>query len=584
MVPPARPNPGTAMRIRSGFFLVACFFAYLPAANATASCSLNPSSPSVTICSPANGLSLPSPVQVNAGTTDTANPVSLMQIYVDGVKKYQVYGDTLDTPLDLPAGGHRVTVLARDSAGTVFQSVVNIVVTAAPPPSACTLNPQSPSVTICSPTNGAAVPSPVEVQAGTTDSASPVKLVQIYIDGVKKYQVNSAGVDTSLDLSVGSHRVSVLAVDAANTTFKSTVNITVTTPTPVTTQSPIQHLVVVQLQNHSFNNLFGVFPGVDGITPDVNGYSQADANGNVITPYQLATASTGDLPHGRTQYLRVWDQGKMDKYAYYNGSLSMGYYDNTMPGIDKLWGWAQQFALADNYFASVMSDAPANELYMVSAADNNFVWEVQPYYGPCQTADSNAKPYTFTNVGDQMSSHNFSWAWFSENYGACGSGYLPMQNPFQYFTSTNNTSHIQALTNFYTLLDGGSLPALSYIHPNPNHSMHPGSGSITIAANWLDGFITRVQNSSQWSSTAIVILWDESGGWWDHVSPAAVDAQGLGPRVPMIVISPYAKRGYVSHVQMDHISVLRFIQWNWSLGSLNTRNTQSNDMLDMFQF
>jgi phospholipase C len=274
----------------------------------------------------------------------------------------------------------------------------------------------------------------------------------------------------------------------------------------------------------------------------------------------------------------------MDKYAYYNGSLSMGYYDNTMPGIDKLWGWAQQYSLADNYFSSAMSNAPAVGLYMVAASDNNFPWSVQPYYGPCQKADSAAKPLAFRNVGNQMSSNNLSWAWFAENYGACGGGYLPVQNPFQYFTSTNNTSHIQSLTNFYTMVDGGTLPALSYIQPNPGHSMHPGSGSITTAANWLDGFIKRVQSSNQWSSTAIVILWDESGGWWDHVSPPQIDSQGLGARVPMIVISPYAKRGYVSHVQMDHVSVLRFIQWNWSLGTLNTRNTLSNNMLDMFQF
>jgi len=206
-----------------------------------------------------------------------------------------------------------------------------------------------------------------------------------------------------------------------------------------------------------------------------------------------------------------------------------------------------------------MSDAPADSLYMVAAADNNFIWGVQPYYGPCQKPDAAAKPYAFPNVGDQMSKLNLSWAWFAENYGACGAGYLPVQDPFQYFTSTNNTSHIQALTNFYTLLSGGSLPALSYIQPNPGHSMHPGSGSITTAATWLDGFLTKIQNSPQWNSTAIVILWDSSGGWWDHVPPPQVDSQGLGARVPMLVISPYAKRGYVSHVQMDHVSVLRFI-------------------------
>jgi len=559
-------------------------FEFAISAHAAPSCQLNPASPTVTICSPANGSTVTSPISISAGTTDTAKAVKLLQVYVDGTKKYEIAADNLDTSLAISAGAHRVTVQATDTANTIFKSTVNITVSGAENPSACTLNTASPSVTICTPLNGSSGPSPIQVKAGTTDNASPVKLMQIYADGIKKYQISASSVDTPLDLPAGSHRLAVQAMDAANTVFKSTVFITVTSSTPVATQSPIQHLIVIQMQNHSFDNLFGTFPGANGIDPSESSYSQTDSNGNIVTPYQLTTSSTSDLPHSHQNYLNVWDHGAMDKYAFYNGSLSMGYYDNNMAGIDKLWSWAQGYALADNYFNSVMSDAPADSLYMVAAADNNFVWGVQPYYGPCQKADSSAKPYTFPNVGDQMSNMNFSWDWFAENYGACGGGYLPVQDPFQYFTSTNNTSHIQALTNFYTLLDGGSLPALSYVQPNPGHSMHPGSGSITTAANWLDGLLTRIQNSPQWGSTAIVILWDESGGWWDHVSPPQVDSQGLGARVPMLVISPYAKRGYISHVQMDHVSVLRFIQWNWSLGSLNARNTQSNNMLDMFQF
>ncbi len=261
-------------------------------------------------------------------------------------------------------------------------------------------------------------------------------------------------------MAAGSHRLTVQAMDAANAVFKSTIFITVTSSTPVGTQSPIQHLIVLQLQNHSFDNLFGTFPGANGISPDESSYSQTDSSGNVVTAHLLTTGASGDLPHSRASYVNTWDHGAMDKFAYYNGAISMGYYDNTLAGVDKLWGWAQQYALADNYFAPVMGSAPADELYMVAAADNNAVYSVQPYYGPCQKPDSAAKPYGFPSVGDQMSNQNLSWAWFAENYGACGAGYLPVQDPFQFLTSTNNTSHIQDLTNFYTLLDGGSLPAL----------------------------------------------------------------------------------------------------------------------------
>lgn len=87
-----------------------------------------------------------------------------------------------------------------------------------------------------------------------------------------------------------------------------------------------------------------------------------------------------------------------------------------------------------------------------------------------------------------------------------------------------------------------------------------------------------------WSRSAIIITFDTGGGWYDHVSPPQIDDQGLGFRVPTLVISPLAKHGYVSHVIMDHVSILKLIQWNWNLGTLNSRNALSGDMLDMFQF
>src|SRR6185369_1521770 len=289
-------------------FRVSLFvFAFAISAHAAPSCQLNPASPTVTICSPANGSTVTSPISISAGTTDAANPVKLLQVYVDGTKKYEIAADNLDTSLAISAGAHRVTVQATDTANTIFKSTVNITVSGAENPSACTLNTASPSVTICAPLNGSSGPSPIQVKAGTTDNASPVKLMQIYADGIKKYQISASSVDTPLDLPAGSHRLAVQAMDAANTVFKSTVFITVTSSTPVATQSPIQHLIVIQMQNHSFDNLFGTFPGANGIDPGESSYSQTDANGSVVIPHELSTASTSDLPHSRQSYLNVWD-------------------------------------------------------------------------------------------------------------------------------------------------------------------------------------------------------------------------------------------------------------------------------------
>lgn len=568
------------MLSKSSAVLVIAFFLSLTPA-ALAQCTLNTTSPSVTICSPTNNATVTSPVHFVAGTTDNEYKVTVLQIYLDGSKIFQVLNTpTLDVNMSVAAGTHRVTVQATDSANRVFKSTIYITVGQS---SGCTPSTTQPSVTICSPTNGSTVTSPVSVVAVSNCSCT-VSYMQVYVDGTKVYQVAGGSINTSLSLAGGQHRFVVQAIDSKGGAFKSVIYVTVQSSSGGGTSSPIKHIIVLTMQNRSFDHLFGTMAGVEGIKPSVPGYSQTDANGNTVTPYLLTDVTTADLPHSHQNYLNVWDTGKMDKYAYYNGSLSMAYYDNSVPGVDTLWTWASQYALADNYFPSVMSNAPANPLYLVSAYDNNFAWSVQPVYGPCQKADAAAKPFTWKNVGDQLTSAGIGWTWFHENYGQCGGGYIPQENPFQYFTSTQNTTHIQDLSNFYTALNNGTVPAVSYINPNPSHNGHPGSGSFTTAMNWMDGFIKKVQASSIWPDTAIVILWDESGGWWDHVPPAQIDSQGLGQRVPMIVISPYAKKGYVSSVRMDHVSILKWIQWNWKLGTLNSREGLSPDIGDMFQF
>jgi phospholipase C len=115
--------------------------------------------------------------------------------------------------------------------------------------------------------------------------------------------------------------------------------------------------------------------------------------------------------------------------------------------------------------------------------------------------------------------------------------------------------------------------------------MHPALGVPVIDGTaWLDAFIRQIQASPIWANSAIIVVWDSSGGWWDHAPPPQVDAQGYGPRVPMLVISPFAKKNYISHVQMDDVSILKFIQTTFSLPALNTRNQLGNDLSDMFSF
>ncbi len=346
----------------------------------------------------------------------------------------------------------------------------------------------------------------------------------------------------------------------------------------------VKNVIVVVMQNRSFDHLFGTFPAVDGIRPGVAGYTQKDAKGATVSPMLLTETSVADLPHGRDEYLRVWDSGAMDKFALYNGDVSLGYYDSSTPGVDRLWSWAQQYALDDQFFTSVMSSAPSNQLFMVAASDNDFPFSVQPFYGPCNTEATAKAPYTFTNLGDQLSQKGVSWAWYQEPLWDCAAGYIAQQNPFQYFTSTHDSPNLRDYSRFSQDLASGTLPAVSFVQPAPIHSTHPGSGSITDGLEWLDSFLLQVKSSQVWPGVVVIVLWDEGGGWWDHVPPPQVDQQGYGIRVPLLVISPFAKNNYVSHVQMDNVSILKFIQENWGLPPLNSRNAGAASLGDLFTF
>lgn len=356
-------------------------------------------------------------------------------------------------------------------------------------------------------------------------------------------------------------------------------------PSPTPTPPPaLTNVIVVVMQNRSFDNLFGTFPGAEGIRPGVPGFSQVDANGNTVSPMLLTDLVVDDLPHVRQALQKVVNNGNMDKYAFFNGDVSMGHYDNTTPGVSTLWNWAQQFALADHFFPSVLGDAPSNQLYLIAANDNNYPFTINPFDGPCTSPMTTSGPYTFQHVGNQLSAKGLSWAWYHEDLGVCGD-YVPQENPFQFFGPATLSPTMRDLHSFSTDLASGSFPAVAFVQPNPRHSMHPNTNvPLTDGTTWLDNFLHEIQASPVYQKAAIIVIWDSSGGWYDHVPPPQVDDQGLGPRVPMLVISPFAKKGFISHVQMDDVSILKFIQKTFGLPSLNSRNNLGNDISDMFSF
>jgi phospholipase C len=250
-----------------------------------------------------------------------------------------------------------------------------------------------------------------------------------------------------------------------------------------------------------------------------------------------------------------------------------------------------------------MASEPSNMLYMVSADVGS---GSDPYGYPQLDACSAAlyqqnqgsgatitAPLTFQNIGDQLSAAKVSWGFYQEYFSNEQNGsclhYVPQENPFQYFQSTANSVSIQNFTmpGFSTLLSSPSLPSVMWVQPSPLDSMHPGAGDQANGIEWLNNFVQTAKSSPAWGSSAIVVLWDESGGWYDHVPPPQLSGTlGLGARVPVLVISPFAKTNYISHQQMDFVSILRFIQYNWALGPFTnstqaTREQQTGNLCDL---
>lgn len=355
-------------------------------------------------------------------------------------------------------------------------------------------------------------------------------------------------------------------------------------------QSPVKRLIVIVLQNYSFDALFATYPGTQNpLTSGSPGYTQLDGSGNPVSAYLMTNPFPVDMPHGYTYYLDSIDGGKMDGFAAAeNTDQSMGHFDNSIPGVDTFWNFASQYALADNFFQPTIATEPNLALMMVSAATTGTNYGLQPVYGPCNKSDPAAIPLTNKNVGDEMNAAGVSWGWFQEEYNpaVCGQ-YVATENPFQYFTTTQNSANLQDIQSFYTQLQNGSLPSVSFVNPGGGHNCHPGNDSITTCAAYFQKLIGEIQNSPVWPTCAVIVYWDEGGGFYDHVPPPTVGGMPDGIRIPMMVISPYAKKGYVSHVQMDNVSILRFIQWNWGLPSLNARNAapgSNTELLDVFTF
>jgi phospholipase C len=259
-----------------------------------------------------------------------------------------------------------------------------------------------------------------------------------------------------------------------------------------------------------------------------------------------------------------------DRPSYVDYSLC--YYDYKM--IPNYWEYARKYTLCDAFFSALKGPSRPNHLYAVAAQSG----------GLCENLPRNETCiYNFPTLADLMVQSNVSWKFYS--------GYQPktenFRNPLPGFKQISSNpammAHLVADTEFYKDIDNSTLPQVSWIVPNVQLSEHPPM-NIQHGMQYVTDLVNKVMASGYWKDCAIILVWDDYGGFYDHVPPVQTDEFGYGFRVPALVISPYARSGVVVHATYDLTSPLKLIETKFGLSSLTTRDGSSNTMLECFDF
>jgi acid phosphatase len=321
--------------------------------------------------------------------------------------------------------------------------------------------------------------------------------------------------------------------------------------------------------------------------------------------------------------------GRMDRYVVWSdtGGLPLGHFDTEqLP----LFPYAREHTLCDNYFTGAWGGSMLNHIWLIAAMtplwpgapadqiaqpivdsggaliglqrdgnvtlDGYCVNDVQPFYAPFQAGTSveeRMPPQLAPTIGDRLSDAGVSWAWYAGGWDDAVAG-KPAQTfqfhhqPFSYFSRYGEgmpgRQHLQDETRFLSSITDETLPAVSFIKPLGLFDEHAGYSAVESAESHAVELIEAVKASPYWERSAIVVTYDDFGGWYDHVAPPPIDRWGPGGRVPAIIVSPWARKGYVDSTPYDHTSILKFIEWRWSLAPLATRDASAWSLLPAFDF
>ena len=389
-------------------------------------------------------------------------------------------------------------------------------------------------------------------------------------------------------------------------------------PSPVAPQEihKIQHVVVVMQENRSFDSYFGTYPGADGI-PMKDGQPTVcvpdPMRGTCVRPFHDRQDRNLGGPHSQSNAAADINSGRMDGFVreqtqartgceqLFNPACGrgvsaglpdvMGYHNGA--DIPNYWTYAKDFVLQDHMFQSDASWSLPSHLYMVSEWSAYCSRRGDPMSCVNQDQDPGLPPdfrrynlglraattpdYAWTDLTYLLHRAGVSWGYYvfkgaePDCADDAAMSCAPVQqgartpgiwNPLPYFDTVQQDGqlgNIQSLTDFFAAAKAGTLPSVSWIVPNGTVSEHP-PGLVSAGQSYVTGLINAIMRSPDWSSTAIFLAWDDWGGFYDHVVPPRVDENGYGLRVPGLVISPYARQGYIDHRTLSFDAYVKFIE------------------------
>ncbi len=365
-------------------------------------------------------------------------------------------------------------------------------------------------------------------------------------------------------------------------------------PSPSPTVSPgakIQHIVVVIQENRTVDNLFNGFPGADTVR---TGFKH---DGTQVQLIGAPLEGPGDWSHGWPwcqTALNTPQNPQMNGFDLIKrvGSpvTNYSYVDVTQsPEVGSIyWKLAQTYTFADRNFQSNCGSSFSAHQYLIAGQSgspntpNNAPWG-------CDSQIPNPPCFDYQTLGDLLDGKGLSWRFYSNGTTVSDPSTL---SGFQAYDAIRHirfgadwtAAHIGLPeTTFQTDVASNNLAAVSWVTPtcsnSDNHGCQGGDGPA-----WVASVVNAVGQSAYWNNTVIFITWDDWGGWYDHVAPTKLDQWGLGPRTPLIVVSPYARAGYVSHVNHEFGSILKFTELTFGLSSLNQADSRADNLLDCFNF